>query len=67
MEALIYTDILNRLSTFLIANSLSESQIDNLISSFKSELIRYYSEEEVNYVVDLFKSTTNKLRENKEV
>lgn len=67
MEALIYTDIINRFSTFLIANSLSESQIDNLISSFKCELIRYYSEEEVNYVVDLFKSTTNKLRENKEV
>lgn len=67
MEALIYTDIINRLSTFLIANSLSEIQIDNLISSFKYELIKNYSEGEVNYIVDLFKRTTNELRVNREI
>lgn len=67
MEALIYTEILNRLSTRLIANSLSESQIDNLISSFKGDLIDVYDEGEVNKVISLFKSITNGLRENKEV
>lgn len=65
MRALIYTDIINRLSTFLIANSLSESQIDNLISSFKVCLIDDYDESEVNEVIGLFKSVTNELRVNK--